>query len=273
MAPAELDSAREVYPNAPLQLVACEIAYALAPGADVNGARDALYERLADAYPLPGPPPTLVVEVGPGAHVTHAQQGFRFLDLQRTRSVAASSASVVLESSRYHRFEEFRERVAEAVEALGSVVRVVAASKIGLRYIDEVPLAELPAGSFDGYFTESVLAPGLPVPEVGRPQEFLTTSRFVLGADRNTVMRTGVLTTPVVAAEGPLAIGRRTEAPFFLIDIDSAWQAGAVTPPLPFNPSAIADVLNSLHAPVRALFERSITDKLRDDVLRKERPA
>jgi uncharacterized protein (TIGR04255 family) len=269
-----LDACREIYPNAPLQLVACEVAYALAPGADISLARDAFYERLQGNYPLPGPPPaSLTVSVGPGGPMPQFAQGFRFLNLQRTQSVAVSPASIILESSRYHRFEDFLERALAAVEALGAGVRVAAASRIGLRYIDEVPLNMLTDGSFDGYFTDSVLAPRMPVPDVGRPEEFLTTSRFAVGPDRNTVMRTGVLTTPVVSPDGPLAIARRTEPPFFLVDIDGSWQAGTETSPLPFDSSAIADVLRSLHAPVRSLFEHSITDKLRDDLLRKETPA
>lgn len=268
---AELDPDREVYPRAPLKLVACEVAYALAPGANVGAARDTLYERLSHAYPLPGPPPaTVTVELGPAGARTHTQEGFRFLDLERTRSVAFSPASMVVETSRYHRFEQFLMRVTEAVAAVDSAVRVAAASRIGLRYIDEVPVADLPSGSFDGYFTEAVLAPRRPVADVGEPVEFLTTSRFAVGPDRNTVMRTGVLTTPVVAHDGPLAIGRPTTPPFFLIDIDSAWQAGPTTRPLPFDESVIEEVLYSLHAPVRALFEQSITEKLRNDVLRKE---
>lgn len=274
MALGKLDPGREVYPCAPLQLVACEVVYAPAPGANIGAASDALYERLSHAYPLPGPPPSSVtVEVGPAGAVTHTQQGFRFLDLEQTRSVAVSPASVVVETSQYNRFEEFLERVTEAVAALGSVVRVAAASRIGLRYIDEVSVTDLPSRSFDGYFTESILAPGRPVPDVGEPVEFLTTSRFAVGPDRNTVMRTGVLTTPVVAPEGPLAIARPTTPPFFLIDIDSAWQAGPATRPLPFDASAIEDVLYSLHTPVRALFEQSITEKLRNDLLRKEENA
>lgn len=273
MALGELDPGREVYPCAPLQLVACEVVYAPAPGASFGTASDALYERLSHAYPLPGPPPSMTLEVGPAGAVTHKQQSFRFLDFQQTRSVAVSPASIVVETSQYNRFEEFLERVTEAVAALGSVVRVAAASRIGLRYIDEVSMSDLPSRSFDGYFTEAILAPGRPVPDVGEPVEFLTTSRFAVGPDRNTVMRTGVLTTPVVAPEGPLTIARPTTPPFFLIDIDSAWQAGPATRQLPFDASAIEDVLYSLHTPVRALFEQSITEKLRNDVLRKEETA
>jgi uncharacterized protein (TIGR04255 family) len=272
--PVAIDPTREIYPNAPLQLVACEVAYALAPGVDIKAAQDDIYRRLSDTYPLPGPAPASVtVEVGPQGAITHqGPEGFRFLNFERTQSIAASSMSIVIESSRYSKFEAFLERIVEAVEALISVVRVAAAQRISLRYIDEVPLTALPGETFDGYFTDSVLAPGLDVPEVGPPTEFMTTSRFTAEPDTNIVMRTGVLRTPVVSAQGPLAIARPTEGPFFLIDIDSAWQA-VTTPPRSFDPSVIADALCSLHAPVRALFEHSITDKLRDDVLRKEMPA
>lgn len=265
--PPDLDPTREVYPNAPLQLVACEVSYTLAPGADMNAARDALYDALRTRYPLPAAPP-VTLQVDPGASTPQVVQGFRFLDLERTQSIAVSPVSIVLEASRYNRFEEFRERVEEAVSALGKVLRVAAAQRIGLRYIDEVALTDLPAGTFDGYFAESLLAPGEAVPDVGEPVAYLTTSRYAVGPDRHTTMRTGVLGTPVVAPQGPLAIARPTSPPYFLIDIDSSWEA-ATTPPLPFDASAIVDILGTLHAPVRALFERSITEKLRDDMLRK----
>jgi uncharacterized protein (TIGR04255 family) len=135
----ELDPDREVYVNAPLQLVACEVNYALAPG-DMDAARDGLYERLADVSPMPGPAPAAVtLEIGPAGAVPQLAQGFRFLNLERTWSVVVSPVSIVLETSRYHRFEVFLDRVVQAVEALGAALRVAATPRIGLRYIDEVP--------------------------------------------------------------------------------------------------------------------------------------
>lgn len=270
MLTSELDPKREVYPNAPLQLVACELGYALAPGADINAAHAQMYERLSGEYPVPGEAMVSVtVAVAPqGPPMAHQEaQGFRFLDRQKTHSVAASAASVVIESSYYTRFEEFLERILSVVDALGDSLRIATTTKIGLRYIDEIPKSRLPEGTFKGYFTDSVLAPGDEVPEVGRPEEFMTTSRFPVAADTNSVMRTGILSTPVVAAQGPLTIPRPTTGPFFLIDIDSAWQA-VETESRPFEREAIGEVLCALHAPVRSLFEQSITDKLRNEVLR-----
>lgn len=268
-----LDPDRTIYLNAPLKLVACEIAYTLAPGADVSAAREAVYEALSDAYPLPGPPPQeLTLEVGLQGAVTHSgPQGFRFLNRERTHSLVATGASLIIETSAYHRFETFADHVTEAISALGKHVSIPAAHRIGLRYIDEISLADLPKAEFQTYFTESVLAPGGEVPDVGAPAEFMTTSRFTFSQDRNTVMRTGVVQTPVVNTVGPLTIPKPSSPPLFLIDIDSSWQA-LTSPPLTFQPETISEVLVGLHAPVRALFEHSITDELRSNVLRKETP-
>jgi uncharacterized protein (TIGR04255 family) len=266
-----LDPDRPIYPNAPLKLVACEIAYTLAPGGAIGAARDAVYESVADAYPLPGAPPQqITVQMGPAGAMTHqSAEGFRFLNRERTRSLVATSESLIVETSAYHRFEEFEDRITQAITVLGSHVRIAAAHRIGVRYIDEIPLTDLPDHTFEDYFIDSVLAPGKDVPDVGEPVEFMTTSRFTFEGDRNTVMRTGVLQTPVVNPDGPLTIGEPSSAPLLLIDIDSSWQA-LTTPPLPFEAGPISEVLYSLHAPVRALFEHSITEKLRTDVLRKE---
>lgn len=257
-----------------MKLVACEVAYALAPGADVPSARNAVYDRLAETYPLPGPVPQQVtVHVRPGGPVTQQMDhGFRFLDRERLHSVVATPESLIVETSHYTRFEHFVERVTEAVTALREYVSVAAAIRVGLRYIDEIPLAELPENRFDPYFTASVMAPARAVPDVGEPVEFMTTSRFSVGPDTNTVMRTGVLQTPVVSPEGPLRIEKPSTPPLFLIDVDSAWEA-VMTAPRAFERDAVSDLLYELHAPVHALFEHSITDKLRDDLLRKEASA
>jgi len=56
--------------------------------------------------------------------------------------------------------------------------------------------------------------------------------------------------------------------PYYLIDIDSAWQGEAPVPPLD---RWLLAKLDELHAPIRHLFETAITEELRNEVLRKER--
>jgi uncharacterized protein (TIGR04255 family) len=54
------------------------------------------------------------------------------------------------------------------------------------------------------------------------------------------------------------------------IDIDSYWNAQETELP-PFTVPEILAICDQLHEPTRDLFEKVITDKLRDEVLRVER--
>jgi uncharacterized protein (TIGR04255 family) len=60
-----------------------------------------------------------------------------------------------------------------------------------------------------------------------------------------------------------LHISRSPTGSYFLIDIDSGWNAPVDDLP-EFAVGEVLDVLDRLHAPVREVFERMITDKLRD---------
>jgi len=116
-----------------------------------------------------------------------------------------------------------------------------------------------------------MLAPLHPVEGVGVPTEFLTTCRYELGHDRQVTLRTGVLKSQVVSADGPLSIKEPSSPPLALIDIDSAWHAVATTTPITFDAATITPLIVDLHAPIRALFENSITDDLRNQMQRQER--
>ncbi len=269
-----LDPDREVFPNAPLKLVACEVSYQLAPGADLDAAKQPFYDEMEDRYPLPGHPPHLELrmDAGPNGPVQQVTaQGFRFLSRDKTRSIVAAPQALVVETSAYTRFEAFSATVAEAVEVLGRHLRIAVVERIGLRYIDEVPLASLPGDTFDGYFSDAALAATAQVEGIGRPEESLTTVSYALGADCRVILRTGSVRQPVVTTNGPLLIKEASTAPLFIIDVDSAWQATTTTP-LAFDPLAVSDMIAQLHRPVRTLFNHTITEKLRDDVLRKEKP-
>ena len=59
------------------------------------------------------------------------------------------------------------------------------------------------------------------------------------------------------------------EGPYFLIDIDSFWQGNG--PLAHFDEGEAIAIADRLHEPVSELFERCITDVLRDQVLRRPR--
>ncbi|MCH7583274.1 MAG: TIGR04255 family protein, partial [Acidobacteria bacterium] len=70
-----------------------------------------------------------------------------------------------------------------------------------------------------------------------------------------------------VHGQGPLAVDPvDTNQPYFLLDIDSFWEARSFEE---YDADRILEISDDLHRPVRSLFETSITDRLRDQVLRK----
>jgi len=268
----DLPDNREVYPNAPLKLVACELRMQLAPGVDVAAAAAPFYDDVEADYPLQGPSPEQGFRVdfsAIGPVPAALSGGFRYLTREKTRSVTVTSSALVVETSAYTRFEDFSDQIGRVIDALGQRLKIVSVERIGLRYIDELPVADLPGQTTDGFFAPSSLACGTAVPGLGEPAEFLSTSSYPLGADRHAVMRAGRVNQPIVAANGPLRIPHPSTSPLFVIDVDCSWTA-VDTPPLAFESGIITEVLADLHKPVRALFEHTITDKLRNNVLRKE---
>lgn len=267
---SDLPNGREVYPNAPLKLVACELRLQFAPGADLSAAEVPFYEEIGDDYPLQGPADQGIrVDLSPSGAVSTELRGFRYLTRDKTRSVAVNNSALVVETSSYLHFEQFAEQIGDVVDALGRHVRVVSVERVGLRYIDELPIAGLPGQTTDEFFASAALAAGTAIPGLGEPTEYLSTMNFQLGEDRQAVMRAGRVEQPFVSSLGPLRIPHPSTGPLFVIDADCSWTA-VDTPSLPFDRGTITDVLTDLHGPVRLLFEHTITDKLRNDVLRKE---
>jgi uncharacterized protein (TIGR04255 family) len=137
-----------------------------------------------------------------------------------------------------------------------------------LRYIDEIDSALLPQPvSWDRYIAPSLL--GAMTHFGTAPVELQTAAVFRPSTEDTVVLRYGIVNQPVVDPAGPLAITDPPAGEYFLIDIDSSWSAPADDLP-EFSPNHVLERLDRLHAPVREAFEASITEELRDELLRKE---
>lgn len=176
--------------------------------------------------------------------------------------MAVTPTSTTIETSQYTRFEEFRAFVEEVVGHLAATVELPAVERIGIRYIDEVDPIELTQPvDWSHYIAPELL--GVSRFFDHQPLETNTVAVFAPAADQQLVVRYGVARAPVVNPSGPLHITRSPSGPYFLIDIDSGWNAPADDLP-EFAVGEVLGLLDQLHAPVRDVFERMITDKLRD---------
>ncbi|MGE3813030.1 MAG: TIGR04255 family protein [Candidatus Nanopelagicales bacterium] len=275
---------REVYPNAPLVLVVAEIRH---PVADVLGSRELqqqLKRSLADQFPVARPlhrPPGTMVDLGPGLPPQFQQMPAttspRFMSRDLTTSATFNADSVVVETTEYGGFERFLSLIGQALAARLDVGPLDGVERIGLRYIDEIRVPSVSDSSeWRDWIHPGLLGPShLAGPLELRNDAWQAISSYSgdlgLGGDFDRmamVLRYGV-GEGYATAQGDLRRRTPPPGPFFLIDIDSYWgPANSGVPTMDL--ATVSRALEALHAPVRVLFENSITDRLRDEVLRRD---
>lgn len=261
----------EIYPNAPIVLVACEIRHPSAPELsprEIRAFRAAFRERL----PLFKPVESQTLEIVNGVPRSPVRETSpRFVSRDRTRAVTVARERVVIETTAYVGFDDLRASIEDAMNAVVEIRLPDGIERIGLRYIDEV---RVPAGSDGGadwseWVDQDVLGPSGRAEELGmKARDWQGLARFDAGKSHTLVVRYGPRTGFAVNPGEPL---RRhpTEAapgPFFLLDFDSFWESADDVPE--FTTDGVVHRCDALHAPIRGLFETLITDRLRDEVLR-----
>jgi len=255
-----LDPDREIYPLAPLKLVAFEIRYSAAPRLE-SDQWELVFERLREELPIVTPPPRHELQIGPDGPRERAR-GRRFMDRERTCSATLFDESATLEASAYVRFEDFSGLASRLLLAIDECAGIPSVQRLGLRYIDEIQVPGFePAAVTDWsrYIAVQLLEPT-------RDRSGVVDYRVGVGLrihdDHQVGFRYGMLEEPVVDPEGPLKISDSPTGPYFLLDFDSFWTAPEDEFP-PFEIGVVEERLLELHAPIRELFESSITDDYR----------
>ena len=256
---------QEVYPNAPLVLVALEVRH---PTTELltQMQLNALKSRLASKFPLmrkakeasfqfglPGGPPETVVE-----------EFAKFFNRENTISISMRSSSIVIEASDYPGWEAFRAIAAEALSARIAVSVLDGIERVGLRYIDEIRVPQPEAG-WDEWLSSSVLGPL----STGIAMSLTAWQGNAVYGDANSsalVLRYGLYDGAAVDSSELRRIRPIAHSKFFLLDIDSYWIPDNGTPE--FEIEHVLGVIDRLHDPVRSLFESLITTRYRDSILR-----
>lgn len=271
----------EVYPHAPLVLVAAEVRH---PDATplTDRQHQQLRNLLSHSLPLSRPllgAPGMIASIAPGADPQMtpipATTLPRYMSRDLFTSVTFHRDAVVVETTRYQGFEHLFALVRHVLEARLAVGPLDGVDRVGLRYIDEIrtPGAGEP-GAWGQWIHPSLLGPENLSGELHLSndawQGIAAYSGSLPGSapfdQMSVVLRYGVGDGYAVAPSGDLRRDTPPPGPFFLIDIDSFWGARDGVPPLDLD--TLAATLEGLHAPVRALFENAITDRLRNEVLR-----
>lgn len=272
---------REVYPNAPLALVVVEVRFpSEASGLLLNTTQQRRYRDLLGDHDW-------VIEgavqqeyeltLGPGAPASQTVRTTptpRFTIRDRTIAITAAPTSLRIETTRYRGYDSFRELLQQVFEATSAVARPDGIARVGLRYIDEIRVPGINEGDF-ALWTEwvhhSLIAPPHPdslselEPAVGL---WNGVAQYGFGADRYLVLRYGPGQGFAVNPGGPLRrLPKPSPGPFFVMDFDSYWEPAELPE---FDVPSLIDTCDLLHAPASAMFENFVTERLRNDVFRKD---
>ena len=271
-------SIKEVYPNAPLKVVAAELRYPFLPRVLTPAIMSEFSDRVERHLPVGASAEGLTVQIRPesGPEVSTPSR-IRFSSRDSTTVATLSSESLILETSTYERFQSFRDLLSLVGRTLLEVARPIGLLRVGLRYIDEIRvpgIVEPP--EWEGYVNPILLGPPTIASQLHGFNAMTWEGTVHYAGPDNTSLRFrfGSRWGRVVTPSGPLRFPpskveeSEPNAPLFLLDLDSFWTA--MSDPEEFDSERLGKLFDGLHAPTRALFESAITDKLRNEVLRKE---
>jgi len=258
---------REIYPSAPVVLVALEVRHPMVEpmsAAAIARAKKILRGAtpLQEAQTIAG---FAITPDGPAAQPT--ETAHRFSSRNRSTAVTFRSGAVVVETTHYGQYEDLREVIELALRARDVAGQVDGVLRVGLRYIDEirVPGDTDPLG-WEEWVNPSLLGPAPLAAAHGlTPAQWQGLAVFNGASDAQLVLRYGPSEGYAVDPGGQLRRPAPAPGPFFLMDIDNYWAPDAVPD---FDVAALLQRCDDLHRPVRALFESLITEKLREEVLR-----
>lgn len=266
------------YRNAPLAYVIFQVVHPVAPPL-TRGEEAGLKQALVKHLPLQTNETQTQLEVvgsfGGGQPKTEVRTDpvVRYSSRDKRTVVTFMSTSITLETSNYDTWDQFGALAKTVLAARMDVAPVDGVERIGLRYIDEirVPIEERPDWSewIDSRLAPPVLATSPDRLRVNQQQATIqystdepgvvVTLRYGAVVGRSPVA--GSVAQPAVPADGP----------FFLIDTDAAWTPGVGEEIPALAPDTVLQTADGLHRFVKDLFEASLTDRLRTEVLDAER--
>lgn len=251
----------EIYPSAPLRFVAFEARFSPVPVFETQNGRMAIYEGLRKLFPI------LQAEPSPAVGLVIEPAQMRLMDRSRTVAATVSPTAFSVETSDYQHFNWFLDLIEKTLVELTTIAAIPTLSRVGLRYTDEirVPGVNSPKDWSD-YVDPSLLGP-LDLVDGLASEDHQAQIAFRIHDHHLVRFRYGATEGWSVDPGGPLRVRNMGSGPYFLIDLDSFWTAPAAEFP-EFSVEKTIDLIKDLHAPLRCLFEASITERLRDTVFR-----
>ncbi|HEY4452021.1 MAG TPA: TIGR04255 family protein [Solirubrobacteraceae bacterium] len=257
----------EVYPQAPVRFVAFTAHFPLAPRLQRQENQEAVYERLAETFPLLEIVNAIQIPITFGGESVPAApqipQKLRMLNRERTRSVTLGPRLLAVESTDHQSYDHLRELLVDVLGALVEVAQPAGINGVALQYIDEIrhPSAH-GARDWQGLIQDPLIG-AVNLLDAEIEQTSAITIYKLTDAHEMRIVYGAAPEGFVVDPNGPLRVRPAGEGPFFRLDIASEWKAPGESVP-PFAVDAVLAIADDLHAPIREAFENAITEDLRN---------
>jgi uncharacterized protein (TIGR04255 family) len=260
------------YPRQPVALALIEIKHP--EGGPLNHpATIALKTALRAHFPLQKSEEMTEVIFGPGAPQGMQRTAAvpRFVTRDRQTSVTFRPDAVVVETTRYPGWTQFKTFIAAALNARDDVAPVDGVERIGIRFIDEIRVPDGQHQDWTEWVDRGLTGPTIDVSDLGmHTQQQQSVVQYGMSRPGETLtLRYGAINghPAVQSAPNLVRLNVPPPGPYFLIDTDAAWTVTEDVPVPPFDQSEIIPLADRLHDAMKGLFERLITDQLRTEVL------
>lgn len=256
---------REVFPNAPLALVAAEVRFTDAARLRQQQTKDQVAIALEERFPFAEPLRLADLNLTPGGQPQVQEHlGVVLKNASSTETLTVMSGSLTYETTAYDSFAGLLEAVVAACDTLVGVKVRPAVLRVGLRYIDEIRVPEsiTDVRQWSKWINNRLighLAVG--------PEDFPTTttqgvSTYDLGGGKGMNVRFAALNQGAVVVPQFLKRPPIESGPFFVLDFDG-FQDFSGKGAVPLSSEVVRESLAAVHVPCGTTFQRSITDEAR----------
>ncbi len=190
------------------------------------------------------------VKIGPEGIATTEERftEFQFHGIERTKTFTIGRQAVHAQYKIYHTYELVKAEFVRILDRVAEVFEGVPSSRVGLRYVNTIELAEQNPTDWSAYIAPQLLSLFEFPPEADRPALSRVFHNLELSLDAfNLVYRLGMPNPDYPA---------RIRQKVFVLDLDAYTQSLV-------NIRDVAHLLDDFHGAIQHYFEQSITDNLR----------
>jgi uncharacterized protein (TIGR04255 family) len=260
------DAPRVVLNNAPLVLALCQVRFSSMLSVTDPASLAAFQRDLQSKYPVAAPVQEveLLVGVGPNDLGLRGEQRrlpqWQFTDQDDNWKIVLSQDFLSLETRNYVHFDDFLERLQEALDALSRHIQPTIGTRLGLRYINEIRSGDLHNLDWSDVIRPELLGPLTDKGLVGNTSQVVAMQQLLLRYPNDLGIN---IHHGLVPSGTTVRLRPKEESPkqaFYLLDFD-IFREFSLPQALEMDSKAICQYVAMYHKMIYRLFRWSVTEK------------